>query len=1713
VGFEGIEFELYVDTNSNGSVDDGTTPVKATTDADGNFEFTGLIPGTSYIVVEKSDQSLDPAADDQLSDDNRLYAFTAASGEEYDAGTWKNYVYGSIHGVKFEDLDADGSFDFEDGEKGLTGVRFDLWKFDGTSTYTYDFNTTKPAVTYTTYDWDFVTSTYSMDHGEFWFTGLEPGIYVVREAVSSGWNLSTGQPTNNPDTELSGLPSSPTASEVEDAFDGTYLGDNPDETSTGAFTIYSRDELQWDDDSTFTDDPYEGQAYNRPMDLDDSGLIEQDEIDAINNGTSLKNGSAAYDSPGPDSLIFGNYEFGRLTGTKLVDTNGDGTGDAGFEGIEFELLSDPEGDGTYSLADATTTHPNGFFSFSGLTPGVSYRVREKSDQSLDPTSPDEQLTHDSKTEDYVLESGETKDLGNWGHYVYGSIHGFKFLDSDGNGEWDYEDEVALEGIKFDLYKYNGSTPHSYDLFSGAEVSITTYEWTLVGSEYSDVHGEFWFTGLIPGMTYTVREDLSGTDYLQTTDQATGNPTSVFDPDSVDANGDGVYTQAEIEAATSVFLGDPSTTSSFTMARGTTFQWDSDTTYESLEDYEGDAYNRPMDLNGDGLIDSDERQAADDSTSLITTVNTTSDLMFGNKFDTGTIRGFKFNDLDADGIWDNIPSTEYIPGSSEPGIEGILIALEDSDGNLVTLADGSDALTITDENGEFVFTEVIPGQDVTIVEYLDDVRSDSNNNGIADGLEGMYQTTESETVNLDAGQTLTWTADSLIIGNAITGSIHGFKFEDFDLDGIYNPDAHWPDEPMEWAVFELYDADGALVDTQMTNIDGEFAFENLPVGTYTVVERMDLTDRNDLVGPGTNGNPGPPDGRPDGNGIVDSLEGLGATTPTSWTITIDSGEEYVWAPGAANLAQVNTVDPDAASAGSDVSNFYPNVVLEEEFADFSTATTDIGPVSAIVPVSFASTGELVFGHGSADDFAMDEFNFPTVGGDQSHVFRASFNVDVKSVSLTVIGIDSADQGLVVAFDSDGMQLDYQTSAVVGDGETSTITVTALPGTSIAYIEAGGNQFHTSTGSTVGLANLTYETFLLKHEVLAGSNLMFGNYYAGAVHGTKTHEDTGEGVPNIELTLSNGTYEYTTTTDADGNYSFVDVVPGIYTLSETPSAALLTGFDPFPVHVDYGTVHVSEAGLGTPYEGLQSELVTPSLAITNLIAGSIHGIKVHEGTGVPAPGITFELRTMGGDLVASATTGTDGTFEFDGLTPANYLLVEIDTGQPLIGPLASIIVDVNSGEEHVYTAGAAGTLDPGQFEVTNSKLVVENELEGSVHGQVLNAMGVGLPGISVALTDTDTIVYTTTDADGFYEFDEVAPGTYDVTPLNTEELLGPASAQITISSGEEETSYTGVDLDPGQYETINPELLFQEAAVVTPPVVTEVKVSSTFWTDASNTNNFVDVVDPSEGLGYELPTGVDQTKPLPWRNLNTVYVEFNEDVVPPSGNWAGAVTLWQTASGSTTSLPVVLSGISYDPTNYRLTLSTNGLLDDGHYLVAVDDTVTDTTGVALDGDFVNGAPRTSTSAATAGQALPSGDGTAGNKFEFVFSVQHGDASRSSFVDVTDLNRLGIAFGSTAGNVSPSSNFNIFADFNGSGSVDVTDLQILAANFGDIDLLTTPVPTNPLFLMADTQATKAVDSLFATSPFDSDDEDEADEADEFDSIATDVAQWNTQREGRIV
>ncbi len=89
-------------------------------------------------------------------------------------------------------------------------------------------------------------------------------------------------------------------------------------------------------------------------------------------------------------------------------------------------------------------------------------------------------------------------------------------------------------------------------------------------------------------------------------------------------------------------------------------------------------------------------------------------------------------------------------------------------------------------------------------------------------------------------------------------------------------------------------------------------------------------------------------------------------------------------------------------------------------------------------------------------------------------------------------------------------------------------------------------------------MEYETFSLKEEVFVGDQLMFGNFYAGAVHGTKVQAQSGLPAPNITLNLVDmqGVIQYTAVTDAEGKYWFTDVRPGMYSLEEAPADSVIT-----------------------------------------------------------------------------------------------------------------------------------------------------------------------------------------------------------------------------------------------------------------------------------------------------------------------------------------------------------------------------------------------------------------------------------------------------------------------------------------------------------------------------------------------------------------------------
>src|SRR5690606_28116321 len=97
---------------------------------------------------------------------------------------------------------------------------------------------------------------------------------------------------------------------------------------------------------------------------------------------------------------------------------------------------------------------------------------------------------------------------------------------------------------------------------------------------------------------------------------------------------------------------------------------------------------------------------------------------------------------------------------------------------------------------------------------------------------------------------------------------------------------------------------------------------------------------------------------------------------------------------------------------------------------------------------------------------------------------------------------------------------------------------------------------------------------------------------------------------------------------------------------------------------------------------------------------------------------------------------------------------------------------------------------------------------------------------------------------------------------------------------------------------------------------------------------------------------------------------------------------------------------------------------------DQSITNTTGVLLDGEFTTGSG-----------VMQSGDGTPGGAFRFRINVLAGDADRSGQVDSGDVVPIGAAFGSQP----ISTNWNSFADLDGSGQVDSGDIVPFGANFG--------------------------------------------------------------------
>jgi uncharacterized repeat protein (TIGR01451 family) len=156
----------------------------------------------------------------------------------------------------------------------------------------------------------------------------------------------------------------------------------------------------------------------------------------------------------------------------------------------------------------------------------------------------------------------------------------------------------------------------------------------------------------------------------------------------------------------------------------------------------------------------------------------------------------------------------------------------------------------------------------------------------------------------------------------------------------------------------------------------------------------------------------------------------------------------------------------------------------------------------------------------------------------------------------------------------------------------------------------------------------------------------------------------------------------------------------------------------------------------------------------------------------------------------------------------------------------------------------------------------------------------------------------------------------------------------------------------------------------PVVTGVFVRGSAWSSA-----FLSSL-ASQGLGnsvygYALPTGANQTKPLPWLNLDRISIRFSENVSVAFDDL--------TVFGGPKSAPYVLSAaaFSYDAITFTATWGLAAPLPVDKIRIVLDGSKSGVWAVAdgnlLDGEWTDGTA-----------SFNSGDGVAGGNFSFRFNV---------------------------------------------------------------------------------------------------------------------------------
>ena len=548
-----------------------------------------------------------------------------------------------------------------------------------------------------------------------------------------------------------------------------------------------------------------------------------------------------------DDVDGGLFDTAELGDHVFLDENGNGQQDGGEDNVAGVTVNLLDEDG--NVVDTTTTDSNGDYLFEELNPGT-YSVQFVAPEGFDFTdanvgddATDSDANDSGFTDQVTLESGDsnlTVDAGIVAEPVIPATVGDTiFLDKDGDGIQDAGEE-GIAGVTVDLKDEDGN---------------------VLRSTVTDSNGNYQFV-VDPG-TYSLGVTAPRGMKLSPLDQG-GN-------DSTDSD------------------FDPSTnmTANFTVAEG-----------EDKDDVDGGLFDTAelgdhvfLDENGNGQQDGGEDNVAGVTVNLLdedgnvvdtTTTDSNGDYLF-EELNPGTYsvqfvapEGFDFTDAnvgddatDSDandsGFTDQvtlesgdsnltvdagivaepvIPATvgdtifldkdgDGIQDAGEEGIAGVTVDLKDEDGNVLRS-------TVTDSNGNYQFV-VDPGTYSLGVTAPRGMKLSPLDQGGNDSTDSDFDPSTNMTANFTVAEGED--KDDVDGGLFDTAELGDHVF----LDENGNGQQDGGEDNVAGVTVNLLDEDGNVVDTTTTDSNGDYLFEELNPGTYSVQfvapEGFDFTDAN------------------------------------------------------------------------------------------------------------------------------------------------------------------------------------------------------------------------------------------------------------------------------------------------------------------------------------------------------------------------------------------------------------------------------------------------------------------------------------------------------------------------------------------------------------------------------------------------------------------------------------------------------------------------------------------------------------------------------------------------------------------------------------------------------------------------------------------------------------------------------------------------------